>query len=385
MTIYLVTLIAVLNQIGFSGSRVAVSLYALELGANAFLVGLIIAIYSLCPMLLAIVIGKFADRTAPRLPMILGALAMAAALLVPPIFTGLWTLYVAALVLGLFHQVFSIPLEAIVGGIGGAEARARNYSVISMGWSGANFLGPIIAGFSIDYLGHLQVFWVLAAIATSPVLLLWFLPDLLPKAARHAATDRHGHSVLDLWRLPSLRTTIIAGGVIGSAKDLFQFYMPVYGHAIGLSASAIGTVLGMAALAAFVIRGAIPLVVRRLTETQILTSAVFTATLTFMLMPFFVNPYALAAIAFVLGLGVGSAEPIMLSLFYVLSPKGRMAEALGLYKTVRNATQMIVPVVFGSVGAALGYTAVFLSNAAMLAVSGWMTSKVGVPASDLRR
>ena len=36
MTIYLVTLISVLNQIGFSGSWVAVSLYALELGATSF-------------------------------------------------------------------------------------------------------------------------------------------------------------------------------------------------------------------------------------------------------------------------------------------------------------------------------------------------------------
>ncbi len=385
MTLYLVTLIAVLNQIGFSGSRIAISLYALELGANAFLVGLIVASYSLFPMLLAIVIGKLADRKAPRPLLILGALATAAALLVPPIFTGLWTLYVAALVLGLFHQVFSIPLEVIVGGIGGAENRARNYSVVSMGWSGANFLGPIIAGLSIDYLGHLQVFWVLAAIASTPVVLLWLLPDLLPKAPTHAAQDRRGSRVLDLWRLPALRTTLIAGGVIGSAKDLFQFYMPVYGHAIGLSASAIGTVLGTSALAAFVIRGVIPWLVRRLTETQILTYAIFIATLSFVLMPFFVNPYALAWIAFVLGLGVGSAEPIMLSLFYVLSPKGRMAEALGLYKTLRNATQMIVPVLFGSMAAALGYTAVFLSNAAMLAVSGWMTSKVGVPASDQRR
>jgi predicted MFS family arabinose efflux permease len=385
MTIYLVTLIAMLNQIGFSGSRVAISLYALDLGANAFVVGLIVAIYSLCPMLFAIAIGKFADRTAPRPLMIFGAITMAAALLLPPLVSGLWTLYVAALMLGLFHQVFSIPLEAIVGGIGGPDKRARNYSVISMGWSLANFLGPIVAGFSIDYLGHREVFWVLAAIGTMPVLLLWLLPKLLPEASRHAARDRQGHSVLDLWRLPPLRVTMIAGAVIGSAKDLFQFYMPVYGHVIGLSASAIGIVLGMAALAAFVIRGAIPLVVRRLTETQILTSAVFCATLAFLLMPFFANPYALAAIAFVLGLGVGSAEPIMLSLFYVLSPKGRMAEALGLHKTLRNATQMIVPIVFGSVGAALGYSAVFLSNAAMLAISGWMTSRVGVPKSDLRQ
>ena len=383
MTLYLVTLIAVLNQIGFSGSRVAVSLYALELGANQLSVGVIIALYSLCPMLLAIVIGKFADRAAPRPLMIIGAAAGAAALLPPPLFSALAALYAAALMLGLFHQLFSIPLEAIVGGIGGVEKRARNYSVVSMGWSGANFLGPIIAGFSIDSLGHVQVFWVLAAIATAPVLILWLMPNLLPSAARHAAKDAHGGGVIDLWRIPSLRITIVAGAVVGSAKDLFQFYMPVYGHAIGLSATAIGTVLGMTALASFVIRGVIPLVVKRLTETQILTCAVFIATLAFLLMPFFADAYALAAIAFLLGLGVGSAEPIMLALFYVLSPKGRIAEALGLHKAVRNATQLVVPVVFGSVGAAFGYSAVFLSNAAMLAVSGYLTRRMAVPRSDL--
>src|SRR3972149_11337418 len=108
--------------------------------------------------------------------------------------------------------------------------------------------------------------------------IMWLTPDLLPKVARHAGEDTRG-GVLDLWRLPSLRITIIAGAVVGSAKDLFQFYMPVYGHAIGLSATAIGTVLGMTALASFVIRGVIPLVVKRLTETQILTCAVFIATL----------------------------------------------------------------------------------------------------------
>ena len=86
MTIYLIAFIAVLSQIGYSGCRIAISLYALELGANAFLVGLIVASYSLCPMLLSIVIGKFADRRAPRPLLIVGALATVAALLVLVVF-----------------------------------------------------------------------------------------------------------------------------------------------------------------------------------------------------------------------------------------------------------------------------------------------------------
>ena len=37
--------------------------------------------------------------------------------------------------------------------------------------------------------------------------------------------------------------SFIAAGVVGSAQDLFQFYLPIYGHSIGLSASVIGTVI----------------------------------------------------------------------------------------------------------------------------------------------
>ena len=385
MTIYLIALIAVLSQIGYSGCRIAISLYALELGANQLAVGIIVALYSLCPMLFAIVIGKFADRIPPRLPMVIGTVVTGAAMLLPPLLPGLGTLFAIALVLGLFHSIYALPLEAVVGGIGGVDKRARNYAVITMGWAIASFLGPLVAGFSIDYLGHLDAFYVVAAFALAPIPIM-LLPGLLPQAARHAGKGSRGGSVLELWRIPQLRNMIIAGGVIGSAKDLFQFYLPIYAHAVGLSASATGTIIGMVAVATFVIRGIIPFLVKKLSEGQILTYAVFLATFAFILTPSFVNPYALAVIAFVLGLGVGTTEPIMLSLLYVLTPSGRIAEALGLHKTVRHATHLVVPIVFGSVGAVLGYTAVFLSNAALLTFSGYLTSRVRVPAAaDIRR
>ena len=385
MTIYLVVLVSVLSQVGFSGSRVAVSLHALELTANQFAIGVVIALYSLCPMLLSIVIGKFADRVPPRLPVILGSAAMTAALLLPPLLPGLGALCVAAFVLGLAHQVFSIPIEAIVGGIDGAKNRARNYAFITMGWSAANFLGPLIAGFSIDYIGQLQVYLVLAALTAAPIPMLLLNPALLPKvAAMHAEGGTRG-SVLDLWRKPSVRITIIAAGVVGSAQDLFQFYLPIYGHSIGLSASAIGTILGVVFVAAFVIRGILPLLVKKLREATILTGAMFIAAVAFTLFPFFVSAYALAAIAFLLGLGVGCAQPMTMSLLYLLTPAGRIAESFGLQKTVRNATHLVVPIVFGSMGAAFGVTTVFISNSAILVASGLLLRKAGIPDSDPQR
>lgn len=382
MKIYLVVMISVLSQIGFSGSRVAVSLHSLQLTANPFAIGVVIALYSLCPMLLSIVIGKFADRALPRLPVILGSAAMTVALVLPALFHGLGVLCVTAFVLGLAHQVFSIPLEAIVGGIDGAKNRARNYAFITMGWSAANFLGPLIAGFTIDYIGQLQVYLVLAALTAAPILIVSLRPALLPRtAAAHAGAAARG-SVLDLWRMPTVRMTIIAAGVVGSAQDLFQFYLPIYGHSIGLSASAIGTILGLVFLAAFVIRGMLPFLVRKLKEGRILIAAMFIAAAAFTLLPFFVSPYALGAIAFLLGLGVGCAQPMTMSLLYVLTPAGRIAESFGLQKTVRNATHLVVPIVFGSVGAAFGVATVFMSNAVILVASGLLLRRADVPGSD---
>ena len=143
-----------------------------------------------------------------------------------------------------------------------------------------------MAGFSIDHIGQLEVYLVLAVFTFAPVVMIFTRPEVLPETARmQAGADGKQGSVFDLWRIPALRNTIIAAGIVGSAQDLFQFYMPIYGHSVGLSASAIGTILGTSAAAAFVIRGILPFLSRRLTEAQILKSAIFIAAFAFSLFP----------------------------------------------------------------------------------------------------
>lgn len=382
MTIYLVVLMAILGQIGFGGSRIVMSLYALELGASQATVGLIIALYSVCPLFLSIAMGRLSDRIAPRKPMIVGSLLLALALLLPAVLPSLPTLIFAAFLLGLGHMVFDIPLEAAVGGVGGVQHRARNYALITMGWSIANFIGPLVTGFAIDGFAHRAAFCMLAGFVLLPILMWWRWPDMLPHTPRVSTKEKHG-GVTELLKIRELRATYIAGGIIGSAQNLFQFYMPVYGHSLNLSASAIGTVLGMVALSAFCIRAAMPFLVRRLGEMTILKSAIFVAAFAYALFPFFSDAYALSAISFLLGLGMGCAQPMVMSLFYVLAPSGRIAEVTGVYKTLRGITQLVVPVFFGGVGSAFGFIAVFLSNSALLATAGWLqrNAKAGARSS----
>lgn len=382
MPIYLIVLMCALNHSGFSGSRMAVSLYALELGASQITIGVLMALYALLPMLLAVYVGKFADRVGPRLPMMIGSCGIAVGLLLPPIFPGLATLYVSSLLLGSTFHFFFVTVQGIAGGIGGTENRARNYALVSLGFAAAGFFGPLTTGFAIDYIGHLPAFLVLAGFTVVPMLLLWLKPDFLPKAAKHD-TEGGKRSAFDLWRVPSLRNTFIASGIISSAWDLFQFYLPVYGHAIGLSASAIGAILGVFALATFVIRTVLPALARRRSEAQILTYAIFVAAFAFVLFPMFQNAYALAAVAFLLGIGVGCGQPMSMSLIYSLAPPGRASECAGLRVTVNNFAHLVIPLLFGSIGTAFGYAPVFVSNSAMLVAGGMLMRKAGLSKSKL--
>ena len=377
MAIYLTLVVIVLNHIAFGGSRVVVSLFALESGATQMQVGFLMALYALCPMLFAIAIGRLADRVGPRLPMLLGSAGLGIALLLNVLWPTLTMLYIASFLLGSSFHFFFVTVTGVAGGIGGAENRSRNYAIVSLGFSGAGFIGPLIAGFSIDYLGHLKTFMILAAFTIIPVLMLLRNPGFLPGAAKSSGAPSGG--AMELWRSPRLRNTFIASGFISAGWDLFNFYMPVYGHGIGLSASAIGIILGTFALATFVIRAVLPWLIKRTSEVQILIYAIFVAAFAFTLFPFFEHPVALGAVAFLLGLGVGCGQPMSMSLIYALAPKGRASEAAGVRVTVNNFTHLVIPLLFGTIGTAFGYAPVWLANSALLSIGGWLVRRSASP------
>ena len=123
---------------------------------------------------------------------------------------------------------------------------------------------------------------------------------------------------------------------------------------------------------------------KKWTEVEVLTIGVFVGAIAFVLLPFLANPYALAAIAFLFGLGVGCSNPLSMSLLYLLTPPSRVAESVGLLRTMYNVTQLVVPIVFGSVGAAFGFSTVFFSNATMLVAGGVLMRKTPLSGADRR-
>jgi MFS family permease len=78
MAIYAIVLLTVLTHTSFKGSKVLISLYALDLGASPLTVGVLFSMYSVFPVLLAVYAGKLSDRFGSRRLILFGASGLAA-------------------------------------------------------------------------------------------------------------------------------------------------------------------------------------------------------------------------------------------------------------------------------------------------------------------
>lgn len=370
MPIYFAFALALFSAVGIQAGRVLLALYALHLGAQPVAVGFLAATYSAFPMLLSLLAGKLADRFGSRWPLLFGAAGGACGMLVPYFFPGLPALYIAAAMNGLAFAFYNVSLQNLVGLLSNPQNRAQNFSNFSLVMSVASFVGPLLAGFSIDHSGHAATCLYVVVLSLVPVTMLAVWGRSLPGGTRDAA--RTG-SIRDTLADPGVWKVLATSSLVHSGQDVFQFYLPVYGHGIGLSASTIGIVLAMFYAAAFLVRLVMPRLLGRFPVEAVLACAFYLGAASFLLLPFFSSTVVLALIAFTFGLGIGCGQPITMMLTFSHSAEGRSGEALGLRLTVNNLTRVVVPVVFGSIGSAFGLFAVFWGNASMLAAGGLLS------------
>jgi MFS family permease len=374
MAVYLVVLLSALTSVSLRGSKVAVSLYALELGASAAMVGVLAALFAAFPLLLAVPAGRLSDRVGLRLPIVGGILIMAAGLAIPLAMPGMTALLLCAALVGLGHIFFHVSVHSLVGALGSAAERTRNFATFSLGISIAAFIGPSAAGFAIELAGYRAAFALLAAIAVLPALYAMLHRSLIPARARHEA-ETQAKSAADLLAIPALRRTLIMSGVTLTGIELFSFYLPIYGSALGLAPSVIGLILSTHAVAGFIVRAFMHRLAQRYTELGVLTGSLFVAAAAYLVVPALGDAWLLAGAAFVLGLALGSAQPLTIILTYNHAPAGRAGEALGMRIMANKITQIAVPLAFGGFGAALGAAPVFLATGVFLLGAGWVSLK----------
>jgi MFS family permease len=102
-----------------------------------------------------------------------------------------------------------------------------------------------------------------------------------------------------------------------------------------------------------------PWLAAHLRESVVIGSAMGATALLFAVYPLVHAAWAMAALSILLGLALGSVQPMIMSTLHQMTPHHRHGEALGLRAMAINGSSVVMPLLFGSVGALVGVGAVF--------------------------
>jgi len=371
--VWLLALVVTVVQGGQMGSRVASTLSALDLGAGKLTVGLLIAAYSIFPLILAVYAGRIADRLGTRGPSVWGCLSMAAGLAVPALWSSIGALFVSAVLIGLGFAFFNVSTQSLAGHLGPRSQRTRNFSTLALGYSASGLLGPVAAGYLIEGRGYAFAFGTLAVALLVPAAVIASTRALGAPGTGRSVSG--GGGAIDLLRNGELRRVLIAGALIATGWDLFNFYVPVHGHAIALSPVEIGKVLGAFAVGTFAVRLFLGRLTARFRIRPVLVVAMSAAAVLFLVFPWVDHYPMLLAVAFLCGMALGVGQPLMQTMAFNRSPEGRAGEVTGLRLAINNLNHVAVPIAAGALGSVMGAAPVFALTATFLVASAWLARR----------
>jgi MFS family permease len=348
-----------------AGMRMATPLLALDQGYSAAAVGVLLALFALTQVFLALPAGRFTDRHGLKRPMAWSvgmAFAGAALAGVFPLFP---VLCVSALMTGGATGVAVIALQRHVGRAAGNPTQLKQvFGWLSIGPAVSNFIGPFAAGLLIDHagpsagsLGGYQAAFALMAVLP---LVTWFWVRHTRELAPVAPVDGANRPrVLDLLHVPLMRRLLLVNWLLASCWDVHTFVVPLLGHERGFSASVIGSILGAFAIAAAVIRVFLPMLAAHLREWVVVSTAMAITAVLFAVYPLMPSALTMGLCSVLLGLTLGSVQPMIMSTLHQITPQHRQGEALALRLMSINASSVLMPLLFGSAGALIGVGGVF--------------------------
>ncbi len=369
-----------------AGLRMAAPLLALRQGHSAFSVGVLLALFSLTQVFLALPAGRYADRHGLKRPMGMGVVAASTGALLAVLWPQFWVLCIGALLMGGATGAASIALQRHVGRAARDSTELKQvFSWLAIGPAVSNFVGPVLAGLLIDHVGvwlggsagddngFRGAFVMLALLPWATWLWVRRTVELPPVQPVPGAPHQQ---VWNLLRGPLMRRLLLVNWLLASCWDVHTFVVPVLGHERAFSASVIGAILGSFAVAAAAVRVLMPLLAAHLKEWVVVTVAMLATALLFSIYPLMVSPWSMGLCSVLLGLALGSVQPMIMSTLHQITPHHLHGQALGLRLMSINLSSVLMPMLFGTVGLVVGVSVVFWTVGAAVGLGSRLAWKL---------
>lgn len=347
---------------------ITVPLRALELGASPSLVGIILSAPYLLPLVFAIPLGGIVSRVGPQKMFFIGATGMILGpllSLVAPTFLGLLATQVT---IGLTHVVMVIAAQSVVAGLGRGRTLERYFGWYTMCLSGGQLVGPLLAGYLIDTISMDGVFVV---ISTVPAIGLVSSCFFVGNARSGHTTPR---SLLGYRAQASLlrenvgvQMSLAVTTAVLFALGAHAAFLPVYLEELTFSATLIGVLVSLRALAAMLIRPIMPQIIQVLGgRARTMIASVAAVAMGLMWTGMTGSVLALAVLAIMVGLGSGISQPLSMVILAEHVHPDQRSSALGMRLMGNRGAQVLAPLLLGIIAELVGFTLTFLFTGTLL-------------------
>ena len=369
------------NLVGFGIIIPLLPFYAVTFGASPFVIGLLFAVFSLCQLVAAPLLGDLSDRRGRRPVLIFSLVGTVVSFVMLALAHTVWMLFFARIVDGLSGGNISTA-RAYVADITEPKDRARAYGLIGAAFGLGFILGPALSGM-LAGVSYTAPIWAAAALTLVAAIMAWlWLPETVHRA--QAGTGNPLRSLPALLHRPRIRRVLAIDVLYWLAFAIFQTTLSLFAaNRFQFGPVQTGYLFAAFGLLGAIIQGGlIRHVVHRLGDKPtFLVGLGFGAVgLIAVAMAHTVPMFALALVPLAIGIGFG--HPTMSSLVSLVARGDEQGRVQGSASAVESLGRTIGPIWGNASLQHFGESMPYISAAALLLLTLALTVGFHVADSD---
>lgn len=372
----LVLLNSAFIQAGVYVVRPMITYRAVDLGADAVLVGLVGSAFAIAPLIFAIQMGKWVDRGRDGTALVVGSFLALAVTVGLIFFESLAFLFLAMPLLGIGHLFAMTGGQTMIANRSPDPKYERNFGLLTFYASVGHAIGPFVGGVLADR-GGIEVevnsaLWFAVALF---VLAGLSVVALYKKSQRERSTQVvNAGAVKRVLSVKGYKPAIFVAASSTAVVDVMLIFLPLLGRELGLGSSQIGILLAIRGIASMGVRIVLGRINDRFGMKFILNAGALITLLGSLSIAFITDFFWLAVAIAITGFAMGIGQPATMAWVSRISDPDHRGLAISIRLSSNRLGQVAVPVVAGAI-AASGTGAVFFLLAALQAASIVVTSK----------